>query len=84
MSVVRPHINIRESAEVLLAVIMKLAVALSLFSVSSAAVLEARGDCHGNNCNRAVTGTREGLLPFASRSADCSSFMLATVTPAPA
>ncbi|KAK0639428.1 hypothetical protein B0T16DRAFT_243805 [Cercophora newfieldiana] len=68
---------------------MKLAVVLSLVPLSSAvglqgrALLQARGDCHGNNCNRAVTGTREGLLPFSSRSADCSSFLLTTVTPAP-
>ncbi|KAK0613617.1 hypothetical protein B0T14DRAFT_402726, partial [Immersiella caudata] len=68
---------------------MKFAVILSLVSLCSAvglqgrAALEARGSCHGNNCNRAITGTRPGLLPFASRSADCSSFLLTTVTPAP-
>ncbi|KAK4186100.1 hypothetical protein QBC35DRAFT_283569 [Podospora australis] len=45
--------------------------------------LIARGDCHGNNCNRAVTGSRPGLLPVASRSVDCRSFLLTTVTPAP-
>jgi len=61
---------------------MKFAVALSFVSVALAGVLEPRA-CAGNNCNRAVTGTRAGLLPFSVRSADCSSFLLTTVTPAP-
>jgi hypothetical protein len=43
-------------------------------------VLQNRA-CGGNNCDRAVTGTREGLPPIASRRADCSSFQLTTVTP---
>lgn len=61
---------------------MKCAVILSLLSLAAAAVLENRGECPGNNCNRAVMGTRPGLLPFASRSADCSSFLRGqTVTP---
>ncbi|KAK4173575.1 hypothetical protein QBC36DRAFT_194320 [Triangularia setosa] len=41
-----------------------------------------RGDCHGNNCNRAVTGTGNHLPPLTQRSADCRSFLLTTVTPA--
>lgn len=57
------------------------AVALSLVSLAAAAVLEQR-HCAGNNCNRAVTGTRPGLLPLSSRSVDCSSFLRTTVTPA--
>ncbi|KAL2263535.1 hypothetical protein VTK26DRAFT_6354 [Humicola hyalothermophila] len=58
------------------------AVVLSLASLAAAAALDGRGECHGNNCNRAVTGTRPGLLPFPSRSADCSSFLSGyTVTP---
>ncbi|SPQ27243.1 d0e56a9e-8f06-4ed1-80ce-09b9716eff26 [Thermothielavioides terrestris] len=60
---------------------MKLAAALSLVSLAAAAVMEPR-HCAGNNCNRAVTGTRPGLLPLASRSLDCSSFLRTTVTPA--
>ncbi|KAK4101378.1 hypothetical protein N658DRAFT_496247 [Parathielavia hyrcaniae] len=55
---------------------------LSLASLVAGAALDARGDCHGNNCNRAVTGTRPGLLPFSDRSSSCSSFLLTTVTPA--
>jgi len=38
--------------------------------------------CSDNNCARAVTGTRDKNPPLASRRADCSSFQLATVTPA--
>jgi hypothetical protein len=40
-------------------------------------------ECNANNCARAVTGTRSGKVPdITSRADDCSSFMLATVTPA--
>ncbi|KAL2131785.1 hypothetical protein VTI74DRAFT_4613 [Chaetomium olivicolor] len=60
---------------------MKLAAALSFISLAAAAVLEPR-HCAGNNCNRAVTGTRPGLLPLSVRSEHCSSFLLTTVTPA--
>ncbi|KAK4242140.1 hypothetical protein C8A03DRAFT_29725 [Achaetomium macrosporum] len=60
---------------------MKLTATLSFVFLAVAAVLEHR-HWAGNNCNRAVTGTRQGLLPLASRSADCSSFLLTTVTPA--
>jgi hypothetical protein len=35
------------------------------------AALEERA-CAGNNCNRQVPGTRAGILPLESRSADCS------------
>lgn len=55
---------------------------LSLASLALGSVLEQRA-CAGNNCNRQVTGTREGLLPITSRQADCSSFQLTTVTPSP-
>jgi hypothetical protein len=51
-----------------------------------AAVVNANGqhDCHADNCARAVTGTRPGKKPdVTSRIADCSSFMLTTVTPEP-
>ncbi|GKT87686.1 hypothetical protein Ct61P_05536 [Colletotrichum tofieldiae] len=61
---------------------MKAAVILSLVSFALGSVLEKR-ECSGNNCNRQVTGTREGLLPITSRKADCSSFLQATVTPSP-
>ncbi|KAM0325119.1 hypothetical protein ACHAQA_007658 [Verticillium albo-atrum] len=46
---------------------------LSLACLTLGAVLEERA-CAGNNCNRQVTGTRAGLLPLESRSADCSEF----------
>jgi hypothetical protein len=60
---------------------MKFAVALSFVSLAVAAAVKPR-HCAGNNCNRAVTGTRPGLLPLTERSAHCSSFLLTTVTPA--
>lgn len=61
---------------------MKAAVIFSLISLALGSVVEKRA-CAGNNCNRQVTGTRDGLLPITSRQADCSSFMQATVTPSP-
>ncbi|KAK5992057.1 hypothetical protein PT974_05453 [Cladobotryum mycophilum] len=61
---------------------MKTAVVLSFVAAVMAGVVEKR-DCHGNNCARQVTGTRDGLLAITSRQADCSSFMKATVTPEP-
>jgi hypothetical protein len=62
---------------------MKFFAALSFVSVAAAAVaLDNRAACNANNCNRAITGTRDGLTPASSRSADCSSFLLTTVTPA--
>ena len=62
---------------------MKLLAALSLtLSLASAGVLEPR-HCAGNNCNRAVTGTRPGLLPLTVRSTHCASFLSTTVIPAP-
>jgi hypothetical protein len=60
---------------------MKVLAVLSLVSLALGSVLEQRA-CPGNNCNRAVTGTRAGILPASSRSADCSSYLLTTVTPA--
>ncbi|EHK16144.1 uncharacterized protein TRIVIDRAFT_184567 [Trichoderma virens Gv29-8] len=60
---------------------MKAAIVLSFVAAAMAGVIERTDGCHADNCARAVTGTREGLLPITSRQADCSSFMLATVTP---
>ncbi|KAB5585513.1 hypothetical protein GE09DRAFT_1210122 [Coniochaeta sp. 2T2.1] len=60
---------------------MKFAVVLSLVSVAFANVALDKRACAGNNCNRAITGTRDGLSPASVRSADCSSFLLTTVTP---
>ncbi|KAK0705416.1 hypothetical protein B0H67DRAFT_649748 [Lasiosphaeris hirsuta] len=60
---------------------MKFAAALSFASLAAASALEYR-NCAGNNCNRAVTGTRDGLLPLTVRSSQCASFLLTTVTPA--
>ena len=61
---------------------MKLVAALSFVALAAAAAVDPRGSCHGNNCNRAVTGTRDGLLPLTERSSHCASFLLTTVTPA--
>ncbi len=55
---------------------MQLLAVLSLVSAVAAT-------CAGNNCNRAVTGTRPGLLPLESRSSDCASYLRTTVTPKP-
>jgi len=60
---------------------MKFAVVLSLVSVALANVAVEKRACAGNNCNRAITGTRDGLSPASVRSADCASFLLTTVTP---
>ncbi|KAH6848268.1 hypothetical protein B0I37DRAFT_415927 [Chaetomium sp. MPI-CAGE-AT-0009] len=60
---------------------MKFVAALSFVALAAAAVLEPR-HCAGNNCERAVTGTRPGLLPLTERSSSCASFLLTTVTPA--
>ncbi|KAJ4307219.1 hypothetical protein N0V88_000598 [Collariella sp. IMI 366227] len=60
---------------------MKFAVVLSFISAAAAAVLEPRV-CAGNNCNRAVTGTRSGIPSLSERSTLCASFLLTTVTPA--
>lgn len=48
---------------------------------SLSAVLE-RAACNADNCARAVTGTRYSSAVQASHTADCSSFMVRTVTPA--
>ena len=61
---------------------MKAFTILSLVSVALASIIEKR-ECAGNNCNRAVTGTRLGDASVSAHKADCSSFMLTTVTPAP-
>ncbi|KAL7931741.1 hypothetical protein V8C35DRAFT_109065 [Trichoderma chlorosporum] len=60
---------------------MKAAIVLSFVAAAMAGVVERTNGCNADNCARAVTGTRDGLLPITSRKADCSSFMLATVTP---
>ncbi|CAK7230375.1 hypothetical protein SCUCBS95973_007551 [Sporothrix curviconia] len=39
--------------------------------------------CNGNNCNRAITGTRDGLPVSSERQADCTSFLFTVVTPSP-
>jgi hypothetical protein len=61
---------------------MKFAAILSFVSVALANVAVEKRACAGNNCNRAVTGTRNGLQPASVRSADCASFLKTTVTPA--
>ena len=59
---------------------MKVIAVLSLVSLAFASVIEKR-ECAGNNCNRAITGTRDGLPAVSLRSAHCSSFQATTVTP---
>jgi hypothetical protein len=60
--------------------IMYLTSALAGFALVSGVLAH---ECNANNCARAVTGTRAGKTPgVASRMADCSSFMMVTVTPA--
>ena len=44
-------------------------------------VLDKRA-CNPNNCARAVTGTRYAAAVQAQHTADCSSFMSQTITPA--
>jgi hypothetical protein len=60
---------------------MKAAIVLSFVAAAMAGVIERTNGCNADNCARAVTGTRDGLLPITSRQSDCSSFMRATVTP---
>ena len=60
---------------------MKVFAVLSLATMAMAGALEMRAGCHGNNCNRAVTGTGGHLQPIETRKADCSSFQETTVTP---
>ena len=60
---------------------MKVFAILSLAAMAMAGAVEMRDGCHGNNCNRDVTGTGGHLLPSATRKADCSSFQATTVTP---
>jgi hypothetical protein len=62
----------------LLSIIVALAMAQGAFTVTP-----DNDSCNADNCARAVTGTRTGKMPdVTSRAADCSSFMLVTVTPA--
>ena len=61
---------------------MKAAVILSLVAAAVAGMVEVRnGHCGGDNCARAVTGTRDGLKPIESRKADCTSFQQTTIVP---
>ncbi|KAF1981173.1 hypothetical protein K402DRAFT_467753 [Aulographum hederae CBS 113979] len=52
-------------------------------STATAHFLQERGTCNNNdNCARAVTGTQANVKPALTvRQADCSSFMVTTVTP---
>ncbi len=61
---------------------MKHHVAAILAAVALASAT-ATTKCNANNCARAVTGTRLGDAGISSHRADCSDFMMATVTPAP-
>jgi hypothetical protein len=61
---------------------MKFAVVLSFVSLAFGSALFER-DCAGNNCNREITGTRNGLPASSIRMSDCSSFQMTVVTPSP-
>lgn len=52
-----------------------------LVTEALASVLQRDG-CNADNCARAVTGTRYAPDVQASHTADCSSFMMQTITPA--
>ncbi|CZR61930.1 uncharacterized protein PAC_11827 [Phialocephala subalpina] len=56
-------------------------VILLLVTEALASVFQ-RGGCNADNCARAVTGTRYAPDVQASHMADCSSFMMETITPA--
>ena len=61
---------------------MKMLPSVLVSSLAIALVPSVLAACNADNCARAVTGTRSGKMPdVASRQADCSSFMRATVTP---
>ncbi|KAL8334386.1 hypothetical protein RB598_008908 [Gaeumannomyces tritici] len=60
---------------------MRFTVETALGMLATATVAVA-GSCNANNCARAVTGTRDKIPSLETRRADCSAFMLATVTPA--
>ncbi|KAL8366445.1 hypothetical protein RB595_004975 [Gaeumannomyces hyphopodioides] len=60
---------------------MRFTVKSALAMLATATVVVADG-CNANNCARAVTGTRDKIPSLETRRADCSAFMLATVTPA--
>ncbi|KAL7943737.1 hypothetical protein V8C42DRAFT_100295 [Trichoderma barbatum] len=62
---------------------MKAAIVLSFVAAAMASAIKRTDGCNADNCARAVTGTRDGLLPITVRQSSCSSFMLATVTPQP-
>lgn len=64
-----------------LAIMRSQVVFLSLASGSLAGVFE-RAACNADNCARAVTGTRYTASIQALHTADCSSFMIQTITPA--
>jgi len=52
--------------------------------VSALTITTSNASCDADDCARAVTGTRTGKVPnISSREADCSSFQITTVTPAP-
>ncbi|KAF8865594.1 hypothetical protein BDZ45DRAFT_736163 [Acephala macrosclerotiorum] len=55
---------------------------LFLLVTEALASVFQRGGCNADNCARAVTGTRYALDVQASHTADCSSFMMETITPA--
>jgi len=62
---------------------MQILLLLGLATCAVANVIERRA-CNADNCLRGIRGTVSGLQPpLSSRLADCSSFQLATVTPAP-
>ncbi|KUJ23897.1 uncharacterized protein LY89DRAFT_776109 [Mollisia scopiformis] len=56
---------------------------LGLATSALANVMERQATCNADNCLRGLRGTANMVPPLSSRLDDCSSFQLATVTPAP-
>ena len=63
---------------------MKSSVILFLYAAQTVlgGTLNQRAACNADNCARAVTGTQAGPSQVTKARADCSSFLLDTVTPA--
>ncbi|KAL2065716.1 hypothetical protein VTL71DRAFT_3386 [Oculimacula yallundae] len=53
----------------------------TLLSIAYGASVAIAAACNADNCARAVTGTRRGIIAQSSAKEDCSSFLKATVYP---
>jgi hypothetical protein len=68
-----------------ISIVMKFSLVLLALAGTALSSVVQRNDgppgCNGNNCARAVTGTRFAAPVQSQHRADCSSFMLVTVDP---